>query len=60
MDFMPKLMRWIFALLLAIGVVACEQEGPMEEAGEEMGETMDETGENIGEAVEDTEQEIQQ
>lgn len=60
MDFMPKLTRWIFALLLAIGVVACEQEGPMEEAGENIGESMDETGENIGEAAEDTEKEIRQ
>lgn len=43
------------ALLLGASVVslaACEQDGPAEEAGEQVDETMDEAGDAIEDAVE--------
>ncbi len=50
------------ALLLAFGLsgfgllAACEQEGPAEEAGEEIDETMEETGDAIEETADDFEE----
>lgn len=52
-----KLGAGLLAVLLALGVAACEDEGPMEEAGENADETMEDAGEaveDMGESMEDT------
>jgi hypothetical protein len=37
--------------LLSLGVAGCEQEGPVEEAGEEVDEAVENTGEKIEDAT---------
>lgn len=38
-------------LSLGIGVLGCEQQGPMEEAGEEIDEAVEEAGDAVEEAT---------
>ncbi|MEQ8230676.1 MAG: hypothetical protein RLW61_08355 [Gammaproteobacteria bacterium] len=48
---MPNLIQpALIALLLLLG--ACEQEGPMERAGEQIDETVEEAGDEIEDATE--------
>ena len=56
---MKKLMSML-TLLATIGVmtVACDTDGPYEEAGEEVG--LEEQGEAMDEAVEETEDELEE
>lgn len=61
--------KWIpfslpFALLAGLSLAAvplagCEEEGPMEEAGEEMDEAMEETGEKAEELKEKTAEKLE-
>lgn len=44
-----------FALAVALGLAACEEEGP----AEQLGESIDETAEEAGEAIEDAGEEIE-
>lgn len=56
-----KLLHILFALLLAlsVGVLAgCEDQGPAEEAGENIDEAMEEAGEEMEEAADEAEDEI--
>lgn len=56
-----KCLHVVFALLLAlsVGVLAgCEQQGPAEEAGENIDEAMEEVGDKMDEAAEEVEDEI--
>lgn len=56
-----KLLNILFALLLAlsVGVLAgCEDQGPAEEAGENIDEAMEEAGDEIEDAADDAEDEI--
>ena len=43
------ILRFIFASLFAVAVMACEEEGPAERAGEEIDETIEEAGEAVEE-----------
>jgi len=56
-----KLFNILCALLLAlsVGVLAgCEDQGPAEEAGENIDEAMEEAGDKMDEAAEEVEDEI--
>ena len=53
MKVMRLLAMWMLVGLFAIGVVGCENEGPMEEAGEELDETYEEGKEETAEAMEE-------
>ncbi len=44
---MKRLLMLVLTLSLTFGVVACHQEGPVEQAGEKL----DKTGRSIGDAV---------
>ena len=44
------------AMFLALGFVACEEEGPFERGGEEVDEAFEETGEQMEEAGEEFEE----
>lgn len=53
-----KLLNILFAVLLAlsVGVLAgCEEQGPAEEAGEEIDEAVDEAGDELEEAGDEIE-----
>ncbi len=53
---LPYRYAFIAALLLPLTLAACEDEGPMEEAGEQADEAVEETGEaveGVGEEVEE-------
>jgi len=54
--------RGVWALVLAgtaaCAFVACEDEGPVEEAGEEAGEAIEEGAEEIGEGIEEVDEEM--
>jgi len=67
----PKITSALFALLFALGggavLTGCEQQGPAEEAGEEIdeavedaGEEIDEAAEEAGDAVEDAADEVEE
>jgi hypothetical protein len=49
----------ILALFLALGLAACEQEGPAERAGENIGQAAEDAGEEIDEAMEEAEEEVE-
>ncbi|HMB38381.1 MAG TPA: hypothetical protein VKO85_04815 [Wenzhouxiangellaceae bacterium] len=53
----PKMTSALFALLFALGggavLTGCEQQGPAEEAGEEVDEAVEEAEEEIDEAAEE-------
>ncbi len=56
-----KLFNILCALLLAlsVGILAgCEQQGPAEEAGEEVDEAVEEAGDEMEEAAEEVEDEV--
>jgi len=56
-----KMFNILAALLLAlsVGVLAgCEDQGPAEEAGENIDETMEEAGDEMEEAAEEVEDEV--
>lgn len=66
----PKITSALFALLFAFGggamLTGCEEQGPAEEAGEEIdeavedaGDEIDEAAEEAGDAVEDAADEIE-
>lgn len=44
-------LAFFMAVALGIGAVGCEQEGPMEEAGEEVDEAVEEAGDAVEEAT---------
>ena len=47
-----KTLRWLFtAGFLALVLGACEQQGPMEEAGENIDETVEEAGDKVEDAT---------
>jgi hypothetical protein len=50
---------WLLALMFAIGIAACEREGPMEQAGEEVDEAVAEASEDAAEAKEDIKEGIE-
>ncbi|MFP4070819.1 MAG: hypothetical protein ACLFTB_02120 [Desulfovibrionales bacterium] len=54
------LMALLFGIFLMIGGIACEQEGPVEQTGEEIGETTDEAGEEMEESAEEAEEEMEE
>ena len=52
----------LLSMLLAsvsFGIVGCEQDGPIENAGEEIGEAMDDVGDEIEDVVDDADDEIE-
>lgn len=53
----PKITSALFALLFALGggavLTGCEEQGPAEEAGEEIDEAVEDAGEEIDEAAEE-------
>jgi hypothetical protein len=56
-----KLFNILVALLLALSVVmlaGCEDQGPAEEAGENIDETVEEAGDEMEEAAEEVEDEV--
>lgn len=56
-----KLFHVLFALLLALSVgflTGCEEQGPAEEAGENIDEAVEEAGDEMEEAAEEAEDEI--
>ncbi|NBB93708.1 MAG: hypothetical protein GVY32_11125 [Gammaproteobacteria bacterium] len=56
-----KAFNILCALLLALSVgmlAGCEQEGPAEEAGEEIDEAVEEAGDDMEEAAEEVEDEV--
>lgn len=47
-----KTLKWLFtAGFLALVLGACEQQGPMEEAGENIDETVEEAGDKVEEST---------
>lgn len=54
----PRITSALFALLFALGggavLSGCEEQGPAEEAGEEIDDAVEEAGEEIDEAAEET------
>lgn len=52
-EMMRKLGLALLIGMLGAGLVACEDEGPAEEAGENIDESMEDTGEEMEEAAED-------
>ncbi len=47
--------RFVMALLFGVSIsmlAGCEQEGPMEQAGEEVDEAVDEAGDRVDDATE--------
>lgn len=46
-------------LFLGAGVSGCDQDGPMEEAAEEMEDVMDDAGDELEDAADEVEDEIQ-
>lgn len=56
-----KLFNILCALLLALSVgmlAGCEEQGPAEEAGEEIDEAVEEAGDEMEEAAEEVEEEV--
>jgi outer membrane lipoprotein-sorting protein len=56
-----KLFNILCALLLALSVgmlAGCEEQGPAEEAGEEIDEAVEEAGDDMEEAAEEVEDEV--
>lgn len=57
----PRMTGALFALLFALGggavLTGCEEQGPAEEAGEEIDEAAEEAGDAIDEAAEEIEEE---
>jgi predicted small lipoprotein YifL len=56
-----KLFNILCALMLALSVgmlAGCEQQGPAEEAGEEVDEAVEEAGDEMEEAAEEVEDEV--
>lgn len=56
-----KLFHILFALLLAlsVGILAgCEDQGPAEEAGENIDEAVEEAGDDLEEAADEAEDEV--
>lgn len=49
-----KLALAAFIGMMALGLAACEEEGPAEEAGENVDQTMEEAGENVDESMDET------
>lgn len=49
----------LMAAMLALGTVACERQGPAEEAGEDIGDAAEEAGESIDEGMDDAEDELE-
>lgn len=47
------------ALFLGAGVTGCEQDGPMEEAGEEIDNAVDDAGDELEDAADEVEDEIE-
>jgi len=67
----PRITSALFALLFALGggavLSGCEEQGPAEEAGEEIDEAVEDAGEQIddaaeeaGDAVEDAAEEVEE
>ncbi|RJP25780.1 MAG: hypothetical protein C4520_01805 [Candidatus Abyssobacteria bacterium SURF_5] len=54
---MLKKLALVLALLLTVGMTACEREGPAERTGEEIDEAAEEAGEALEEAGEETREE---
>lgn len=46
--------------MMALGLAACEEEGPAEQAGESVDEAMDETGENVDEAMDEAGESVEE
>jgi len=58
-----KVLSVLVILMLVFTVVACEQEGPAEQAGEEIDEAVEEAGdqmEEAGDAIEDKADEMEE
>lgn len=49
---LKKLLSVVFIGMLTLAALGCEQEGPVEEAGEQVDETMEQTGEQMEETGE--------
>lgn len=49
----------ILALFLALGLAACEREGPAERAGENIDEAAEDAGEAVDDAMEEAEDEVE-
>jgi hypothetical protein len=62
MSLRGKRFGWVPAIVVAsfglAGLQGCEEEGPMEEAGEEIDDAADEAGDEIDDAVDDIEDDI--
>ena len=58
-----RVAQWTSILLAALflggGITACEQDGPMEEAGEEIDDAVDDAGDEIEDAADEVEDEIE-
>lgn len=52
---MPKWLVVFLAGFLTMGVAACDNDGPMEETGEEMDDAMEEAGDSVEDAADDME-----
>lgn len=47
-----KTLKWLFTVgFLALMLAGCEQQGPMEEAGENIDETVEEAGDKVEDAT---------
>ncbi|UYG08099.1 hypothetical protein [Halomonas sp. M4R1S46] len=46
--------------MMSLGLAACEDEGPAEQAGENVDEAMDETGENVDEAMDEAGESVEE
>lgn len=55
---MKRIIALLLAALLGFALVACEQEGPMEEAGEKMDNAMEKAGEKMEEAGEKVQEQM--
>lgn len=56
-----KLLRVLFAVLFALSIgtlVGCEEQGPAEEAGEEIDEAVEEAGDEMEEAADEVDEEV--
>ncbi|MBB3232990.1 hypothetical protein [Halomonas stenophila] len=46
--------------MMSLGLAACEEEAPAEQAGENVDEAMDETGENVDEAMDEAGESVEE
>jgi len=53
MNLIRTIAATFFVTALLITLPACDDQGPMEEAGEEMDDTVDEAGDSIDDATDD-------